>query len=49
MNEKIQVEEEREPIREIHYTFLFELDREERERRMEELKERLNRDGQRAT
>jgi len=47
MNEKIQVEERREPVHEIGYTFLFELDDEERERRMRELKERLARDRQR--
>jgi len=48
MNEKIQVEGRDEPVREIGYVFLFELDDKEKERRMRELRERLNRDGQRA-
>lgn len=44
MNEKIEVEQ-RETVREIGYTFLFELDSEEKERRMEQLRERLAADA----
>jgi len=45
MNEKIELEREQEPVREIGYVFLFELDEKEKERRMEQLKERLAADA----